>query len=100
VIFSELALKGAFVVDLDPHDDERGFFARTFCQQEFAAHGLNPTIAQANIAFNRLRGTLRGLHFQYPPLAETKVVRVIQGRCWTSSWTCAPRVQRIFSTWQ
>ena len=77
--FTETKLKGAFLIDLDRHDDARGFFARAFCQNEFAAHGLKPTIAQCNIGYNRLKGTLRGMHFQYPPSAETKLVRASRG---------------------
>jgi dTDP-4-dehydrorhamnose 3,5-epimerase len=79
MIFSETRLKGAFVIDLDRREDARGFFARAFCQHEFAEHGLKPLIAQANIAFNRRKGTLRGMHFQYPPAAETKLVRATRG---------------------
>jgi dTDP-4-dehydrorhamnose 3,5-epimerase len=79
MIFSETKLRGAFVIDVQPHQDERGFFARAFCQHEFQAHGLNPVIAQANIGFNRRKGTLRGMHFQYPPAAETKLVRCTRG---------------------
>ena len=74
-----MALRGAFTLDLDRREDERGFFARSFCQHEFLAHGLEPVIAQANVAFNRRRGTLRGMHFQYPPAAETKLVRCTRG---------------------
>jgi dTDP-4-dehydrorhamnose 3,5-epimerase len=79
MIFVETKLKGAFVIELAPHKDERGFFARAFCQKEFAEHGLKPTIAQANIASNRLKGTLRGMHFQCPPASETKLVRCTRG---------------------
>jgi dTDP-4-dehydrorhamnose 3,5-epimerase len=79
MIFTETRLKGAFVLDLDRREDARGFFARAFCQHEFADHGLKPLIAQANIAFNRRKGTLRGMHFQYPPAAETKLVRATRG---------------------
>jgi len=79
MLFMETTLRGAFVIDLDRREDSRGFFARLFCQREFAEHGLNPVIAQANVAFSRRRGTLRGMHFQVPPLAETKVVRVTRG---------------------
>jgi dTDP-4-dehydrorhamnose 3,5-epimerase len=79
MIFEETQLAGAFVVGLERREDDRGFFARTFCQHEFADHGLKPTIAQANVAFNRQRGTLRGMHFQYPPAAETKLVRCTRG---------------------
>jgi len=79
VIFTETKLKGAFVIELDRREDERGFFARSFCQQEFKAHGLKPVIVQSGIAANRSRGTLRGMHFQYPPAAETKLVRCVRG---------------------
>ncbi|MCS0493959.1 dTDP-4-dehydrorhamnose 3,5-epimerase [Ancylobacter mangrovi] len=79
MIFKETNLAGAFIIDLERREDERGFFARTFCQKEFAAHGLKPAIAQTNVAFNRHRGTLRGMHFQYPPAAETKLVRCTRG---------------------
>jgi dTDP-4-dehydrorhamnose 3,5-epimerase len=79
MIFTETRLKGAFIIDLERREDERGFFARTFCQNEFREHGLKPVIAQANIASNLRKGTLRGLHFQYPPKAETKLVRCTRG---------------------
>jgi dTDP-4-dehydrorhamnose 3,5-epimerase len=79
VIFTETKLQGAFVIDLDRREDDRGFFARTFCQHEFEDHGLKPVIAQANLAFNRRKGTLRGMHFQYPPAPETKLVRCTRG---------------------
>jgi dTDP-4-dehydrorhamnose 3,5-epimerase len=77
--FSETTLRGAFIVDIEPRQDHRGFFARTFCQREFAEHGLKPAIAQGNTAFNIRRGTLRGMHFQFPPHAETKLVRATRG---------------------
>ncbi len=77
--FTETKLAGAFVIDLEPHSDNRGYFARTFCAREFEAHGLKPAIAQCNVAYNRLRGTVRGMHFQFPPHAETKLVRVTRG---------------------
>ena len=79
MIFTETRLKGAFTIDIERREDGRGFFARAFCQKEFADHGLKPVIVQANIAFNRTRGTLRGMHFQYPPAAETKLVRCTRG---------------------
>jgi dTDP-4-dehydrorhamnose 3,5-epimerase len=79
MIFNPLELAGAFLVDSRPHQDGRGLFIRTFCQNEFREHGLNPVIAQANVATNRLAGTLRGLHFQFPPAAESKLVRVTRG---------------------
>jgi dTDP-4-dehydrorhamnose 3,5-epimerase len=79
MIFTETKLKGAFVIDLERREDSRGFFARAFCQHEFEAHGLQPVIAQANVAFNYVKGTLRGMHFQFPPAAETKLVRATRG---------------------
>jgi dTDP-4-dehydrorhamnose 3,5-epimerase len=77
--FIETKLKGAFIIDLEPRTDDRGFFSRSFCQKEFEAHGLKTTIAQANISFNYRKGTVRGLHFQFPPAAETKFVRCSRG---------------------
>jgi dTDP-4-dehydrorhamnose 3,5-epimerase len=79
VIFTETDLPGAFTIDLERREDSRGYFARVFCQNEFADHGLKPVIAQANAAYNRVAGTLRGMHFQFPPAAETKVVRCTRG---------------------
>jgi dTDP-4-dehydrorhamnose 3,5-epimerase len=79
MIFTETKLKGAFVIDVERREDSRGFFARAFCQHEFRDHGLKPAIVQANIAFNRRKGTLRGMHFQFPPAAETKLVRCTRG---------------------
>jgi dTDP-4-dehydrorhamnose 3,5-epimerase len=82
MIFTETALAGAFIVDLQEIRDDRGFFARTFCAKEFEAHGLKPVIAQANMSFNHRAGTLRGLHYQRPPAAETKLVRCTAGAIW------------------
>jgi dTDP-4-dehydrorhamnose 3,5-epimerase len=79
MIFTETKLPGAFILDLERREDNRGYFARTFCQHEFEDHGLKPVIAQANAAFNKYRGTLRGMHFQFPPAAETKLVRCTRG---------------------
>jgi dTDP-4-dehydrorhamnose 3,5-epimerase len=79
VIFIETRLAGACVIDLERQVDDRGFFARAFCQREFEARGLSSRIAQANISFNRRKGTIRGLHFQFPPAAEAKLVRCSRG---------------------
>lgn len=79
MIFTETPLKSAFIIDLERREDSRGYFARAFCQREFAEHGLKPVIAQANVAFNVSKGTLRGMHFQFPPAAETKLVRCTRG---------------------
>lgn len=70
---------GVVIVDLQRHSDERGWFARAYCSREFEAAGLNPTVVQANIASNRLAGTLRGLHHQVLPASEAKLVRCIRG---------------------
>jgi dTDP-4-dehydrorhamnose 3,5-epimerase len=77
--FTETALRGAWIVDLDPREDERGFFARAFCEREFSERGISPHIRQANLSSSRVAGTLRGLHFQYPPASENKYVRCIRG---------------------
>jgi dTDP-4-dehydrorhamnose 3,5-epimerase len=79
MIYTETKLKGAYIIDIERREDSRGFFARAFCQKEFEAHGLKPIIAQANVAFNVKQGTVRGMHFQYPPAAETKLVRCTRG---------------------
>jgi dTDP-4-dehydrorhamnose 3,5-epimerase len=72
-------LKGAYILEPEKLEDERGFFARTWCQQEFSERGLDANLVQCSISFNKKRGTLRGMHFQLPPLAETKLVRCTQG---------------------
>lgn len=77
--FIETPLAGAFVIDIEPMHDERGFFARTWCRQEFAAHGLHTATEQMSISFNRRKGTLRGMHFQMPPHEETKLVQCVRG---------------------
>lgn len=75
----ETPLRGAFIIELEPQRDERGFFARTFCAGEFAQHGLNPAVAQCNLSYNRQIGTLRGMHFQASPASEAKLVRCVRG---------------------
>ncbi len=77
--FTETKLKDAFIIDLEPRQDRRGLFARTFCAKEFEAHGLKPVVAQCNLSFNHKKGTLRGMHYQIPPAAETKLIRCTQG---------------------
>lgn len=79
MIFTETKLKGAFIIELERREDSRGFFARAFCQKEFEKNGLKSIIVQANIASNFKKGTIRGMHFQYPPTAETKLVRCARG---------------------
>jgi dTDP-4-dehydrorhamnose 3,5-epimerase len=77
--FTPTDVDGCMLIDLEEHRDQRGFFARAFCTQEFAAHGLSTTVAQANISFNRAAGTLRGMHRQLPPHAEGKLIRCTRG---------------------
>jgi dTDP-4-dehydrorhamnose 3,5-epimerase len=79
MIFTETELKGAYSIDLERREDDRGFFARTWCQQEFEAHGLVARIVQANTSYNKVKGTLRGMHYQRAPYAETKLVRAVRG---------------------
>ncbi len=79
MIFRETKLKGAFLIEAEKREDDRGFFARSFCREEFEAHGLNPNVAQCNISFNRRKGTLRGMHFQVAPYEEAKLVRCTMG---------------------
>ena len=79
IIITDTKLKDTFIIELERHPDERGFFARTFCEREFESHGLNSHFVQCNISFNKRKGTLRGMHFQLPPHAETKLVRCTRG---------------------
>jgi dTDP-4-dehydrorhamnose 3,5-epimerase len=77
--FTETRLKGAYFIEIEPMEDERGFFARNWCQKEFSSHRLNARFVQCNISFNKERGTLRGMHYQLGPNAETKLVSCTSG---------------------
>lgn len=77
--FLSTTLPGVLEIRIEPHCDERGFFARTWCQKEFEEHGLNARLVQCNVSFNQRRGTLRGMHFQASPHAEAKLVRCTRG---------------------
>jgi len=79
MIFTETELPGAFIVDVNPVEDDRGLFARIYCADEFARHGLNVNVAQGNVSFNHKAGTVRGMHYQLPPAPETKLVRCTRG---------------------
>ena len=79
MIFTETKLKGAFIIEIEKREDERGFFARAWCKKEFEAHGLTSHMVQANIAFSRKKGTLRGMHYQASPYEEAKLIRCIKG---------------------
>lgn len=77
--FTPTPLKDAFLIDLEKIGDDRGFFARLFCQDEFKQHGLEPKVIQGNCSYSRDKGTLRGMHYQLPPVEETKLVRCLSG---------------------
>lgn len=79
MIITPTAIPGPAVIDLDLRSDDRGFFARTFCREEFEAAGLDPAVAQCNLSFNHKAGTLRGMHWQVPPHSEPKLIRCIRG---------------------
>lgn len=79
MLFKETKLKGAYIIEIEPAQDNRGFFARSFCRNEFKRRGLNPDIAQCSISFNRKKGTLRGMHYQIFEYAEDKVVMCVKG---------------------
>ena len=82
MIFNQLPLQGAYTIDLEKKEDERGYFARLFCLEEFENQGLNTSIVQMNCTLSKKSGTIRGLHFQRPPKMETKIVRCINGSIW------------------
>jgi dTDP-4-dehydrorhamnose 3,5-epimerase len=79
MIFTETPIAGAYVVEVERMEDDRGFFARTWCQREFEGHGLNSRLVQCSLSFSRRKGTLRGMHYQAPPHAEAKLVRCTAG---------------------
>jgi len=79
MIFTENKLKGSYIIELEKHIDDRGFFARSWCQKEFEEHGLNPRLVQCNISFNSKKGTLRGMHYQAAPYEEAKLIRCVRG---------------------
>lgn len=82
MIFEETPVAGAFLIDLERREDDRGFFARAFCRREFEEHGLNPDVVQCNLSLSANAGTLRGMHFQRPPHEEAKLVRCTRGALW------------------
>jgi dTDP-4-dehydrorhamnose 3,5-epimerase len=79
MFFTETKLKGAFIIEPEKLEDDRGFFARSWCQREFEAHGLNPRLVQCSISYNKSKGTLRGIHYQTTPYEEAKLVRCTSG---------------------
>jgi dTDP-4-dehydrorhamnose 3,5-epimerase len=82
VIFTPTALPGAFIVEMERREDDRGYFARTWCRREFAQMGLNADLAQCNVSYSSRRGTLRGMHWQTAPHDEAKLVRCTRGVIW------------------
>ena len=80
MLFKETKLKGAFIIELEPIEDKRGFFARSFCQDEFKKHGIDFNIVQCSISYNKNKGTLRGMHYQSAPFEEAKLVSCTRGR--------------------
>lgn len=79
MVFNKTDFKGAYIIDIERIEDARGFFARAWCRREFEAHGLNPALVQANMSFNKISGTLRGMHYQAAPHEEAKLVRCTKG---------------------
>lgn len=77
--FTETRLKGAYIIEIEPTEDERGFFARSWCKRDFESRGLNSEMVQSSISFNKKRGTLRGMHYQASPNEEAKIVRCTMG---------------------
>jgi dTDP-4-dehydrorhamnose 3,5-epimerase len=77
--FTQTPLNGAWIIDPEPHGDERGYFARVFCRKEFEAHGIEADVVQSNVSYSQHAGTLRGMHFQKAPAEETKLVRCLRG---------------------
>ncbi len=99
VIFRPTGLEGAFLLEPERIEDERGYFARTFCRQELEALGLSPDIVQCSVSFNHRRGTLRGLHIQRPPHQEDKLVRCSAGAAFDAIVDLRPQSPTFRRTW-
>lgn len=91
MIFTETKLRGVFIIEPERREDERGFFARTFCHEEFCAHGLNGQFVQCSISYNKMKGTLRGMHYQVAPHEEAKLVRCTRGAIYDVALDLRPR---------
>lgn len=98
VIFRETNLQGAFIIELERTEDERGFFARTFCRKEFEVQGLNPNLVQCSVSFNKRKGTLRGMHYQIKPHQEAKLVRCTRGAIYDVMLDLRP-ISPTFKQW-
>ena len=99
MIFHDTKIPGAYLIEPERAIDERGFFARTWCRQEFSEHGLDTTLVQCSISFNKLRGTLRGMHYQAAPYEETKLVRCTRGAIYDVILDLRPE-SSTFTHWQ
>jgi dTDP-4-dehydrorhamnose 3,5-epimerase len=98
MIFQDIKIRGAFEIHVEAKPDERGFFARTWCQEEFEKRGLNPRLVQCSISFSVRKGTLRGMHYQADPYAEAKLVRCTQGAIYDVVIDLRPK-SPTFKTW-
>jgi len=98
MIFHEIKLKGAFVIEMERREDIRGFFARTWCENEFRFHGLNISMVQGNTAYSKVMGTLRGMHLQKAPYEEAKLIRCIRGAVYDVIIDLRPR-SLTFKQW-
>lgn len=98
MIFTETKLKGVFVIQAEKIEDERGFFARMWCEKEFKAHGLSPNLAQISVAFNKKKGTIRGMHYQKPPHEEAKLVYCTKGKIYDVVVDLRP-ASKTFKDW-
>jgi len=96
--FHHTKISGVVEIRPEPVSDERGFFARTWCQKDFEAHGLNPRLVQCNISYSKRKGTLRGMHYQVEPDAEAKLVRCTKGSIWDVALDIRPGSQ-TFKSW-
>jgi dTDP-4-dehydrorhamnose 3,5-epimerase len=96
--FIETRLQGVFEIAFTPHEDERGFFARSYCWREFEANGLDPRVVQCNVSYNRHRGTLRGMHYQEAPSPEAKLIRCVRGAVYDVAVDIRPR-SATFRQW-
>lgn len=99
MIFSQTKFHGVYVIDIQKLEDERGFFARSWCQKEAAVYGLEHQVMQCNISYNKTRGTLRGMHYQLPPNTEAKVVRCTRGSIFDVIIDLRPR-EHSFLNWE
>jgi dTDP-4-dehydrorhamnose 3,5-epimerase len=99
VIFIETNLRGSFIIEIERNEDQRGFFARTWCQQEFKKRHLNPNLVQCNVSVNRKKGTLRGMHYQAAPYEEAKLVRCTRGAIYDVIIDLRPD-SSTFSRWE